>query len=251
MNQQVKRWARAAAAMTAGLLAVNAPLLDSWWQSFRQPGALLIEEPIWDSARSWLGQALAIMVIYVLADQIGRRLLRGRYVFTIATGLFLIAGGIYEWRCFGGIGLGPTAFFFGWQQLVDGLAVPFIAGAWMLWPRVPKPVRDAVSAQIPGVWDSPDGVLVCESDGVFTLAVPGGSTTAGLWERLPGDRPQIVLKIVSLTELGHGWQATVLDLDASHHGAVLRGAAEYRRREAETMLERSTGYVGTVEVLEF
>ena len=250
MKQQVKRWAEAAAATSVGLLVMSGPTLYLWWLATRS-GVVVNDGSVWDVVLPRFGQGLVILVIYVAADQVGRRLLGGRYVFTLATGLFLVAAGIYQWRTFGIFGLGIGDYLFGWQQLVGELSIPFVAGAWMLWSRAPKPVRDTVSAQIPGVWDSPDSVLVCETDGVFTLAMSDGSTAAGLWEPLPGDRPQIVLKIVSLTELGHGWQATVLDLDAGYHGAVLRGAAEYRRREAEAVLERSTGYVGTVEVLEF
>jgi hypothetical protein len=250
MNRQVKRWAKAAAAMTAGLLAVNAATLGNWWYQSRNPMPGLSPQSLWDVAHDWVGQALVCLLIYVLAEQAGRRLLRGRFAFTVATVIFLVAAGVYEWRGFAGVGVGYLSFLFGWQQIVDGLALPFAAGAWVLWSRAPKPDRDTVSSEIPGVWDAPNGVLTFDPDGIFTLALADGSTTAGLWERLPGELPQIVLKVVSVTQLGYGWQATVLGLDAGPHGAVLRGTTEYRRREAETVLERSSGYIGAVEVLE-
>ncbi|MFC1415276.1 hypothetical protein [Streptacidiphilus cavernicola] len=248
MNQQVKRWARAITAMVAGLVAVNAPVFYLWGTT--QNGGLAGPTPLGGLLRDWGAQALVILLIYLVADQISRRLLRDRYSLAIGAVLFLAVGGTYEWVAFGGPGVEFGGFAYGWSALADTLALPFALGAWMLWLRTPKPAPDPFAAEVTGAWESADGVLECGSDGVFTLTRAGASTIAGLWESLPGERPQIVLKVVAPTDLGHGWQATVLDLEVSPHGAVLRGAADYRRREAEAALEQSTGYIGAVEIIE-
>lgn len=248
MNQQVKRWARAIAAMLAVLAGVNASTLYLWWST--RLGGPLDRLQIEEYARHWGAQAVVAVLIYLVSDQISRRLLQGRFAFAIGCVLFVVVGGAYEWSSFDGPGVAFGGFTFGWSELVDTMALPFAVGAWALWLRVPKPAPDPFGSEIVGSWDTVGGVLECGADGVFTLTLAGGTTTAGLWESLPGERPQIVLKVVAPTDLGHGWQATVLDLETGPYGAVLRGAADYRRREAETVLEQTGGYVGAVEILE-
>ncbi len=232
---------------------VNANLIYVMWRQGSQRDGSQVElgSPTMDFVVRWVLEAVAYFLIYIVADQVGRRVLRGRFTMAVGLVLFLVSGGFYEYYSFGGAGVGLDGLIFGWGELCSALAVPFAAGAWMLRSRRPEPVRDLISPEVLGNWDAPRGILAFESDGVFTLASADGTSTAGLWEPLPGVRARVVLKVDADTELGHGWQATVLDLEAGPHGAVLHaGAVEYRRREAEAVLERSHGYVGTVEILE-
>lgn len=254
MKLQVTRWASAAAVVLACQLVVYAPVLLIMWQT-RGQSDLEITFSGSDTSviATWCAEFAGFMVIYVLAEQISRRLLHGRHQVPVGLVVFLGSAAAYEYLDFAGPGVGLDGWIIGWQEITVQLALPFAAGAWMLRTRL-RPERDLVSPELLGSWDAPGGTLDFQSDGLFTLSMVGGSTTAGMWEPLAGPRPRVVLKVDADTQLGHGWQATVLDLESGPYGAVLHGsAAQYRRREAETVLERAAeyaGYVGAVEVLE-
>ncbi|MHA6760771.1 hypothetical protein [Streptacidiphilus sp. PAMC 29251] len=262
MNEQLRRWI-----LITGAAAGAVGLMNSWqiyelWQMSGSNGygggpqsnrwTLMGEGLLWP-----LGETLAVPLLLALTLLISRFLLRGRFRVVVGGLLLALAALGTSWFTFHGAIESYSGLVFGAVNLANTTALGLAAGCWILRDRTPRPERDRISPEILGVWDTPGGVLEFESDGVFTLTSAHGrggsegSITAGLWEPLPGTRPRIVLKVDADTALGHGWQATVLDLDTHPYGAVLRaGAAQYRRREAEAVLEHSTGYIGAVEVLE-
>ncbi|MFC1409318.1 hypothetical protein ACEZCY_10495 [Streptacidiphilus sp. N1-12] len=259
MNRQVKRWIQAAGAVAGTLVLTSFWTLYQDWQITRLfSGSGRSGPSLWEGlAESLLWpaiQAAVILGLLVLTLLISRLLLRGRFRIIVAGLLLSLAVFLGNWFYFDGAIEGSTALIFGFFDLANRTALAMAAGGWILRDRAPKPERDGISAEILGDWDAPGGVIAFASDGVFTLARAGEPTTAGLWEPLPGTRPQIVLRVDADTELGHGWQATVMDLESNPYGAVLRaGAAEYRRRDPEVVLERSpeyAGYIGAVEILE-
>ena len=250
------RWAKAAGAIAGCQLGTSFLLLWGAWAMAGDPGNADGRRVFWDNLRAEaLTDAIQFVVdlaILVLAVFISRRLLRDRFALPIGVGLFLVAAAITSWFSFDGAQQGALALIFGWLQTVQGSAIPMVAGAWMLRTRIPGTLPEAISAEMPGAWDTPGGTLRFDPDGVFTLS-RGTETTAGLWEVLPGRRPQIVLKVDASTALGHGWQATVMDLELRSDGSALLhadGATAYTRRQPELLVQQMGGYLGTLELLE-
>lgn len=254
MKQQVTRWALALAAILGTYAFLNGFLVYQRWAAFGELSNGMLTDMLVQSLMVIAVQAAAIFVLLALTAVISRFALRGRFRIVLGLLLLVLAVATLNWYAYHGEIEGGYALTYGFFGIFDGSALAMVAGGWMVRTRPPKPPRDLVSPEIIGSWDSSGGVLEFGADGVFTLAPVGGTTTAGLWEPLPGIRPRVVLKVDADTALGHGWQATVLDLELSPHGAALRGsAAAYHRREAEAVLERAveySGHIGVVEVLE-
>lgn len=253
MNQQVRRWAQAAAAVLVTVAAVNAPTLLMFSDLTRERSATALDL-LWNPITWTIAvEAAGCLVVLALTVLISRRLLHGRYSFATAALLLVAISCVYLWFAYDVSTEGPLAVVYGETELLKELALPLAAGGWLLRNRSGQPVVDGVSPEIPGRWNARGGTLQFEPDGIFTLTRPGQDTVAGLWEPGTGARPQLVLRVDADSDLGHGWQATVLDLEAGPHGAVLRsggGANEYRREEAEVELAVSHGFVGSLELLE-
>ncbi|TDU04679.1 hypothetical protein EDD99_3154 [Streptomyces sp. 846.5] len=258
MNQQVKRWIQALGAVFGVLLLLSAgDLYASGVLSQLTDGSDgSSRSALWNlaldqSLRSAL-ETVAVLALLALTRLVSGRLLHGRFAIAVAVLLLLLASYIDVWFEFRAATLGGPGLAWGLINDVDIAAVPMIAGAWVLWGRRAKPKTDLIAAAVPGVWDGGGSVLRFEPDGVFTLTRGGLASVAGLWEPGPDAQPQIVLKVDSSTDLGHGWQATLLDLELRGHTARLHSGmgVSYLRREPELVLADNAGYFGAVEVLE-
>jgi hypothetical protein len=210
------------------------------------------------SAGVWAELAVCLAAL-ALTLLISRRLLHGRHAVPVGA-LVLFALSWWDLRLTDIVATeGMLSLVTGWADIVKDTALPLAAAGWLLRDRSARPAMDRVTSELLGSWEAGAGTLHFEPDGIFTLTRAGAATTAGLWEPGVGVRPQVVLKVDASTDLGHGWQATVLDLAVGPHGAVLRAtggevgsaaAVEYRRHEAEAALEISPSYIGTLELLE-
>jgi hypothetical protein len=257
MDRQAKRWIQALGAVFGVLLLLGAANLYMVG-AFSQPlyGADGSRQAIWnvvlDQALHTVGETVVVLAVLALTRLVSSRLLRGRFAIPLAVLLLLLCSYIDVWAEYQAPSLGGPGVTFGLLGDLQGAAVPVVAGAWVLWGRRVRPKTDLVAAAVPGVWDGGGSVLRFEPDGVFTLTRVGLASVAGLWEPGSGAQPQVVLKVDSSTDLGHGWQATLLDLELRGHTARLHSGAgvSYLRRERELVLEDSGGYLGAVEVLE-
>lgn len=258
MNQQVKRWIQALGAVFGVLLLLGADEVYASGVLSQTNGGPDGSQPVlWDMAPGLLlriaVETVVVLALLALARLVSRRLLHGRFAIAVAVLLLLLASYLDVWYQFGGnSSLGGPGLAWGLTNDLDIAAVPMIAGAWVLWGRRAKPKAELVAAAVPGVWDGGGSVLRFEPDGVFTLTRGGLVSVAGLWEPGPDAQPRVVLKVDSSTDLGHGWQATLLDLELRGHTAQLHSGAgvSYLRREPELVLEDTGGYLGAVEVLE-
>ena len=258
MNQQAKRWIQALGAVLGVLSLLGAENLYATG-AFSQPAFSLdgsslvtLSNLVVDQALRVSVETVVLLAVLALARLVSRRLLHGRFAVVVAVVLLVLGSYIDIWAEFRGMSLGGPALAWGMTGDLEGAAVPVIAGAWVLWGRRAEPRTDLVTTAVPGVWDGGDSVLRFEPDGVFTLTRGGTVSVAGLWEPGYDAQSQVVLKVDSSTDLGHGWQATLLDLELTGHTARLHSGTgvSYQRREPELVLEDTGGYIGAVEVLE-
>ena len=258
MDLQAKRWTQALGAVFGVLLLLGAENLYASG-AFSQPAfspdgssEVVLRGLVVDQVLRVVVETVVLMALLALARLVSRRLLHGRFVIVSAVLLLLLASYLDVYLEYAGTSLGGPALAWGLTGDLEGAAVPVIAGAWVLWGRRAQPKTGLLAAVVPGVWDGGDSVLQFEPDGVFTLTRGGLVSVAGLWEPGFDAQPQVVLKVDSSTDLGHGWQATLLDLELTGHQARLHSGSGvcYQRREPELVLEETAGYLGAVEVLE-
>ncbi len=257
MNQQAKRWIQALGAVAGILALLNFEVLYVSGVFSRSPvntdgstgtdWALLLNQLLHAAV-----ELVVIMALLALTRTVSRRLLRGRFPVLLGALLLLLASYVDVRFEFQGGTLGGLGMVWGMTSGIELAAIPMVAGAWVLWGRRPGPTADLVAAAVPGVWDGGGSVLRIEPDGVFTLTRGGAVSVAGLWESGRDAQPQLVLKVDSATDLGHGWQATPLELELTGHTARLHSGTgmSFLRREPELVLEEAGGYLGAVEVLE-
>ncbi|MEZ0091535.1 hypothetical protein [Streptacidiphilus sp. EB129] len=254
MGEQVGRWLRATGAVSALLLLTNLSQLVMAWQFNADGGsdlAALAAQGRLDLARQVGGEALGCLVLLALAATVCRFLTRGRRPLLIGSLLFAALTWCVVWFLNDGATEGTVALCFSWSELVRTTALPLAAGAWLLRTRIPRPEPVPLPAELTGAWDGTDGMLRLEADGSFSL-LRGSAVVTGDWEPV-ADAQRIVLKVPAPTDLGAGYQATVLALDhAPDGGTALRADADrvYTRRERDLVVQASGGFVGGLEVIE-
>ncbi|MFC1405935.1 MULTISPECIES: hypothetical protein [Streptacidiphilus] len=258
MDRRAKRWIQALGAVLGVQLLLGAENLYASG-AFSQPAfspdgssQVVLWNLVADQAVRTAVETVVLLGLLALARLVSRWLLHGRFATAVTALLLLLGSYIDVFVEFKGMALGGPALVWGLTNDLQSAAVPVIAGAWVLWGRRPEPRTGLVAAAVPGVWDGGGSVLQFEPDGVFTVTSGGLVSVAGLWEPGPDGRSQVVLKVDSPTDLGHGWQATLLDLELTGHAARLHSGAavSYLRREPELVLQETGGYIGAVEVLE-
>ena len=242
MDTQLIRWLRATGAVLAGMAVVTAVPL---WADWRGGTAHLL---------GWaVGDSLGCLAVLALAVLISDRFLGGRRRLVIGAALTVAGLFATEWIAFSGPEEGTMGLLFGVYDLGTTIILPLVAGAWTLRSAAPEPVRSADPLPFEGVWESVQGVLILESDDVFTLTRAGGETVAGVWE-LDADGPATIgLRVVAPTALGQGWQTTLLDVESGPDGRPLLRLDQdtaYTRRSEATEVEYAGGYTGQLEVLE-
>lgn len=256
---QVRRWVRAVAAVLGGVVLVSAIPV---WVTVR---GVLSDGPVlptgaWDEVWSmiwWaLGEFLGCLAVIALARLISRRLLGGRRPLALGVALTLVGVMLAQWLGFPSEGLGLPEYLFGVSQLLSTVCIPVTAGAWVLRSpaAVAPPPQMTVSREFDGAWESAQGVLLLESDGEFSLLrAAHQESVLGVWQQEPGEPRRLTLKVAAPTELGHGWQTTVLDVEYGPDGrAVLRfdEATAFGRRGSFADVEHAGGFVGQLEILE-
>ena len=258
MDQQSKRWIQALGAVLGVFLFLGAERIYTGGILNAAGSELVAWNLVLDQLLRILVETVVVLALLALARLVSDRLLHGRCAIAVGVLLLLLAGYVDTWFETQNMYLGVQGFLWNLTNQTNDAAFPMIAGAWVLWGRRARPRTDLVTAAMPGVWDGGDSVLRFEPDGVFTLtrggvsAESGLSGVAGLWEPGPDAQSEVVLKVDSSTDLGHGWQATRLDLELTGHTARLYcgSGMSYLRREPELVLEATGGYTGAVEVLE-
>ncbi|QMU79479.1 hypothetical protein GXW83_31020 [Streptacidiphilus sp. PB12-B1b] len=259
MATQARRWTRAAGAVGAAALVMNAVSLFEVWQVVSMPGNSITITGVFDSGllrrqlAQLVGETLVILLLLALARLVSRRLLHGRFAIAVGAVLLVAAALTDDWFTFHGGMEGVTAIVYGTNGLLAQAALPMAAGAWTLRSRTPELVPVADTTPFEGVWEGPAGVLSLEPEGLFTLHRGGGEAVEGSWEPETGLPPQLLLRVDAPTALGHGWQTTVLDIEHRPDGAEVLRLADgiaFARRPAELVVEQAGGYQGGLELLE-